>query len=120
MKIFRKKNRNTKGIVEAQLAGAETPAADASSSLAAPATFSNPFGLGQSESLVQPAFGDYGGSLQQGNGRSEENGAPKVHAVPEDVAPMEPTRSVIMASPVPSTMVTTAAKISVRARLSTR
>jgi Cdc6-like AAA superfamily ATPase len=87
LKIFRKKNRNTKGIVEAQLAGAEAPAADASSSLSVPATFSNPFGLGRSESLVQPAFGDDSGSLQQGNARSEENGAPNVHAPPEDVAP---------------------------------
>ena len=90
MKLFRKKNRNIKGIVEAQLAGAEVPAADGSGSHSAPTTFSNPFGLGQSESLAQPTVGDYGGSSHQGNGRSEENGAPNVHAVPavpEAVAP---------------------------------
>lgn len=88
MKIFRKKKRNTKGIVEAQLASAVSQPADAGDSHSESATFSNPFGLGQSESLVQPAFGDPGGSLRQGNGGSEENGASNVYAVAEDVAPM--------------------------------
>ncbi len=58
MRIFRTKTQNTKRLADAQIAGAEAPAAGTGSSLSAPATFCNPFGLGQSESLVQPTVGD--------------------------------------------------------------
>ena len=56
--IFKTMTRNTKRLADARRAGAEAPAAGAGNSDSATATFSNPIGLGQSESLAQPAIGD--------------------------------------------------------------
>ena len=87
MRIFGKKKPNTKGIVEDRIAGEETPAGDANGMLSAPATFSNPFGLGQSESLVPPADGDNLGGLQQAIARAGKNGAPEVQAEVANAVP---------------------------------
>ena len=57
MSIFRKKKPISKGIVESRLAGWEAQSDDSGPSLTAHATFSNPFGLGESDPSVSSAGG---------------------------------------------------------------
>ena len=52
----------------------------------APATFSNPFGLGQSEPLDGPTVGDVAEAVRQGNGMPEEDYAAGGYAEPEEEA----------------------------------
>ena len=86
MKIFGKKTRNTKGIVEAQYADSDAQATSADSPSSASATFSNPFGLGQKDSSARPVVEDDGGPLREGDEGLEENGAADARAVLETVA----------------------------------
>lgn len=87
MRIFRKKDKDIKPIVHDSQAGAAEPAAETAKSESAPATFSNPFGLGESETADPPSDGDSIETVRQGNGMAAANGAMSVCAGSEDVVP---------------------------------
>lgn len=87
MRIFGKKKPNTKGIVQDRIADEDVPAGGTNGLLSAPATFSNPFGLGHSESLMARADGDATGGLEQAIAGAGENGASDGPAVAEDAGP---------------------------------